>query len=94
MTRGGVRLDGNADGTAGDDFRTRNRGDGQLLPTLGDSDGNGSVNALELNRFRITVGLSAGDPNFDARFDFNSSGGINALDINEIRRRSGATRNF
>jgi regulation of enolase protein 1 (concanavalin A-like superfamily) len=79
----GGPLDGDNDGTPGGDSVTG------LFRLFGDSDGNGTVDALDLFRLRTTFGKTAADPGFLAYFDFDGSGAVDALDLLRFRTRFG-----
>jgi hypothetical protein len=87
ITANGQALDGNGDGTPGDDY-TFGAAQG-LFRLFGDSDGNGVVDALDLFRLRTSFGKTSADPGFLAYFDFDGSGAVDALDLFRFRQRFG-----
>jgi len=68
---------------------------GQMLPDItvpmktlvGDTDGNGSVNASDVTQTKIQSGQSATVTNF--RTDVTVNGTINASDVSLVKSRSG-----
>ena len=56
---------------------------------FGDSDGNGTVDALDLLRLRTTFGKVSTDPGYLAYFDFEGNGTVDALDLLRFRQRFG-----
>jgi hypothetical protein len=82
ISTGGVALDGNGDGTPGDDYT------GFTFHRLfGDADGNRSVTATDFNAFRVAYGTSG-----VSIFDFNGDNQVSASDFNAFRLRYGVTR--
>jgi hypothetical protein len=87
ITFNGLQLDGNGDGTAGDNLTF---GDNQgLFRYFGDVNGDQVVNGFDLGFFRNTFGTAAGDPNYLSYFDFNGDGVINGFDLGQFRTRFG-----
>ena len=85
----GFPLDGNGDGTGGDNY-TFVAAQG-LYRLFGDANGDGSVNGVDLIAFRPTIGATAGGPNFNAAFDANNDGFINGVDLIQFRNDLGQT---
>jgi hypothetical protein len=80
----GTALDGNGDGTAGDDFTLADNGQARgLFRLFGDGDGNRVVNQGDLSLFRIAFG--SGDLTFDA----DGSGVVNQADLAAFRANFG-----
>jgi hypothetical protein len=78
-------LDGNGDGTAGDNYTF---GDAQGLHRLfGDVNGDQVVNGFGLGFFRTAFGTQAGDPNYLSYLDINGDGVINGFDLGQFRTR-------
>jgi hypothetical protein len=80
----GLQLDGNGDGTAGDDYvlvgdPTTNK----LFRLFGDADGSGTVDALDFGAFLGAFGTA--NPNFD----FDNGGAVDALDFGQFLQRFG-----
>jgi hypothetical protein len=80
-------LDGNRDGTGGDDFTFFDfQG---LYCMFGDLNGDQTVNGFDLGLFRNAFGAQTGDPNFLSYLDFNGDGVINGFDLGQFRTRFG-----
>jgi hypothetical protein len=79
----GEPLDGNADGTAGDNFAA------VPFRLFGDVNGDGTVNGFDLGFFRNAFGTQTGDPNYLSYFDLNGDGVINGFDLGQFRTRFG-----
>ncbi len=88
---GGQFLDGNGNGTGGDDYTLNGTVANGLYRLFGDVDGDGTVNAFDFARFRNAFGFSAGDPDYLDYLDINGNGIINAFDFSQFRIRFGAT---
>jgi hypothetical protein len=80
-------LDGNGDGTPGDDY-TFGAAQG-LVRLYGDGNGDGKVDAADLALFRQTFGRVAGDPLYQSGFDVNGDGVINCTDLTRFRQAYG-----
>ncbi len=89
VTHYGVGLDGNGDGTAGDDYVFGNGGVDAFFRKYGDGDGNGSVNLFDFAMFRATFGLSVGDPGYEPGLDANEDDVINLFDFAAFRSNFG-----
>jgi hypothetical protein len=88
ISAGGRALDGNGDGTAGDNYTFS---DAQGLVRLyGDMNGDRAVNGLDLAAFRSAFGTVSGDGAYVAALDWNSDGAINGLDLSAFRTRFGS----
>jgi hypothetical protein len=79
----GFALDGDNNGTAGGNNVT------EQYRLFGDSDGNRTVDTLDLLRLRTSFGLLANQPGYLAYFDWDNSGVIDALDLFRFRQRYG-----
>jgi hypothetical protein len=86
VSANGAQLDGNVDGTGGDDYVLTSSGTSGVYRLSGDADGNGSVTAADFNAFRLAYG-SVGS----SIFDFNGDDQVSASDFNEFRTRYGIT---
>lgn len=75
----GMQLDGNGDGTPGDNYTF------SFHRLFGDADGNGTVNSTDFAVFRMSFGLGA------SIFDFDGDGQTNSSDFAEFRKRFGLT---
>ena len=76
-------LDGNGDGTAGDDYTRVGTPANGLFRLFGDADGNGGVDALDFGAFRAAFGTN------NSAFDFDGGGAVDALDFGQFRLRFG-----
>jgi autotransporter-associated beta strand protein len=82
-------LDGNGDGTAGDNFTLNDAGG--LFCMFGDVNGDRTVNGLDFGFFRNAFSTSIGDPNYLSFLDLNGDGVINGFDLGQFRTRFGTT---
>jgi hypothetical protein len=80
-----TNLDGNGDGTPGDDFTLVGTPANGLFRLFGDADGNATVNSTDFAAFRTFFGLGA------SIFDFTGDGLTNSNDFAEFRKRFGIT---
>jgi autotransporter-associated beta strand protein len=85
ITFSGEPLDGNADGTAGDNFATVS------FRFFGDVNGDQIVNGLDFGFFKSAFGTQVGDPNYLGFLDFNGDGVINGFDFGQFKLRFGTT---
>jgi hypothetical protein len=81
VTAGGTPLDGNADGTPGDDYVLTGTPTNGLFRLFGDADGDGTVTATDFLAFRLAF-LSASPV-----FDFDNNGQVDAGDLLQFRLR-------
>jgi hypothetical protein len=87
ITYNGRHLDGDGDGTDGDDYAF---GDAQgLLRFYGDVNGDQAVNGTDFGVFRDTFGTVVGDPAYVDYLDFDGDGAINGTDFAQFRARFG-----
>ncbi len=86
---GGTQLDGNGDGTPGDDYSLAGTQANGLYRLFGDSTGDGATNAIDLGQFRNAIGTVPGDPNYRDYLDFDASSAVNAFDFGQFRNRFG-----
>jgi hypothetical protein len=85
----GAALDGNGDGTGGDNFvYTDAQG---LFRFYGDVNGDTSINGFDFGFFRNAFGTQVGDANYLSYFDFDQDGVINGFDFGQFRTRFGTT---
>lgn len=94
ILKGGLQLDGDGNGTGGDNFVRGTLDTDNFFRLYGDFDGNRVINGLDLGRFRLTNGASAGDAAFNPLFDFDGNGVINGLDLGRFRIRNGTSLGF
>jgi autotransporter-associated beta strand protein len=85
ITAGGVQLDGNGDGTPGDNFTF---GDPQgLFRFFGDINGDRNVDIADFGVFSSTFGLTSGQMGFISAFDYNQDGVIDIADFGQFSIR-------
>jgi len=79
-------LDGNGDGTAGDDYVQVGgpASPSKLFRLFGDADGNGAVDAADFAALRSVFGVAT-----NLAFDFDGDGDVDALDFGAFRQRFG-----
>jgi len=87
ISAGGRSLDGNADGTAGDNYTFGNAQG--LFRLYGDVNGDRTVNGLDLPTFRTAFGTAAGNAGYASELDWNGDGVINGMDLAVFRTRFG-----
>jgi len=92
VTANSLSLDGNGDGTAGDNFVRGASSTDNFFRLFGDSDGNGTVNGQETSRYRAALGSVSGQPNYNPLFDFQNNGAITGSDTSAYRSRIGISR--
>ncbi len=92
ITRHGVMLDGDGDGTPGGNLvRGNTRSDGYFR-IFSDFNGDGVIDGKDSNACKNTFGRSQGQLFFDSAFDYDWNGTINELDANQFRARYGKVR--
>ncbi len=89
VTAGGQQLDGDGNGTGGDDYALNGSVANGLFRLFGDVNADGVVNAFDFSQFRPTFGSSTGDAAYLDYLDFNADGAINAFDFGQLRTRFG-----
>jgi hypothetical protein len=90
ITATGRQLDGNGDGTPGDNFVLSDNGQaGGLYRFFGDITGDRFVNGADFALFRSAFGTSTGDSNYNAAFDVNGDGFVNGADFAVFRTNFG-----
>jgi len=82
----GGQLDGDGNGTGGDNFQTPTTGTGRLFRLFGDNDGDGDVDAQDFGAFRAAFGTAGNVP-----FDFDGDGDVDAQDFGQFRARFGSS---
>jgi len=82
----GGKLDGDANGTGGDDYATPASGTGRIHRLFGDGDGDGDVDASDYGAFRQTFGSS-----LNLAFDADGDGDVDATDYGAFRLRFGTS---
>src|SRR5206468_834884 len=68
----GGSLDGDGNGTGGDNYQTPTAGAGRIFRLFGDADGSGTVDAIDFGAFRSAFGTN------NAVFDFDGGGSVDA----------------
>jgi len=89
VTDDGVRLDGNGDGAAGDDYVFGSGGVDEFFRKYGDGDGNQLVDLIDFAKFRSTFGLLADDAGYKAEFDADEDARVTLLDFAAFRANFG-----
>ena len=82
----GGSLDGNGNGTGGDNFTTPTTGPGRIHRLFGDADGDGDVDAVDYGTFRGAFGGTS-----NLAFDFDGDGDVDAVDFGQFRSRFGSS---
>jgi hypothetical protein len=77
-------LDGNGDGTGGDDYTAAG-----LYRLYGDATGDRAVTGADLDLFKAAFGARAGTAAYRADLDVNADGYLNGTDFNQFRTRFG-----
>ncbi|MBM4090879.1 MAG: DNRLRE domain-containing protein [Planctomycetes bacterium] len=85
VTAHGSQLDGDGDGTGGDDYQFVDR----FFRLFGDVNGDGVVGMPDFNIFRSAFGKAIGDPLYRWELDFQGDGLIGMPDFNAFRSRFG-----
>ncbi len=85
----GTPLDGNGDGTPGDNYVFGATAADDFYRKFGDYNGNGIVDLLDFAEFRRSFGTSEGAASWNRAFDFDGDGDIGLLDFAEFRRNFG-----
>jgi hypothetical protein len=91
ITAGGQQLDGDGNGTGGDNFVRNGTTANGLFRFYGDVNGDGTDNAADFGPFRAAFGTSVGNPLYRDFLDFNADSSINAADFAQFRTRFGAS---
>jgi hypothetical protein len=85
----GVNLDGDQNGSAGDDFVYGENPADRFFRKYGDENGNGVVDLLDFAGFRRTFGTSPGDSLYASGFDSDGDQTIGLGDFAAFRRNFG-----
>ncbi len=87
-------LDGNLDGTDGDDrWFGQSEADG-FYRWFGDTNGDRNVSVSEFNELRSSFGKTSAQHGFNPLFDYDANGAIGVADFNQLRTRFGRRLNF
>jgi len=78
-------LDGNGNGTGGDDYTTPATGPGSVFRLFGDADGDADVDAADYGAFRMAFGGAS------AVFDSDGDNDVDAADFGQFRQRFGTS---
>jgi hypothetical protein len=81
VSTGGVALDGNGDGTGGDNNSQR------IFRLFGDLNGDRRVDIADFGMLSTSFGLHSGQAGFVAAFDFNNDGVIDIADFGQFAIR-------
>jgi uncharacterized delta-60 repeat protein len=91
ISAGGQTLDGDADGTPGGDYVSppdTYLGNGlRLYRLFGDANGDGVVDPVDLNQFRMAFNSISGSPFYLAFLDADHDGVVDAFDLDQFRSR-------
>jgi hypothetical protein len=90
VTAGGQQLDGDGNGTGGDDYTLAGSVGNGLFRLYGDVSGDGTVNAFDFGQFRPAFGSSSGQAAYRDYLDIDADGSINAFDFGRFRNRFGS----
>lgn len=90
VSANGLALDGNGDGTAGDDYALAGTVANGLYRLFGDANADGVVNAVDYGPFRNAFGSSTGQAAYVEWLDIDGDGFINAFDFARFRTRFGS----
>jgi hypothetical protein len=85
-----IPLDGDGDGTAGDDHQFGETPIDNFYRKYGDQNGNGTVDLLDFATFRATFGKSSGDNGYLGEFDDDGDNAIGLLDFANFRTNFGS----
>jgi hypothetical protein len=92
VSAGGQALDGNGDGTPGDDYVLTDSGAaGGLYRLYGDATGDRRVDNADFFLLRQTFLRSTGDPLFLSGLDYDSSGTVDNADLFQFKLRFGSS---
>ncbi len=82
----GVNLDGNGDGSAGDNHVFGEHPADTFFRKFGDNNGNDVVDLFDFSAFRRAYGTAVGEADFAGQFDSNENGIIDLFDFSAFRR--------
>jgi hypothetical protein len=90
ITAGGLALDGNGDGTPGDDYVMTDNGQaGGLYRLFGDANGDRRVDNADFFLLKQTFLRSTGDPLFLSGLDYDGSGTVDNADLFQFKQHFG-----
>jgi len=84
VTGAGGNLDGDGNGTGGDNFQTPATGASRVFRMFGDNDGDGDVDSIDFGQFRAAFGGA------NATFDHDGDGDVDSVDFGQFRSRFGS----
>ncbi len=85
----GLSLDGDGDGTVGDDYVFGALEVDKFYRKFGDGNGNGTVDLLDFAEFRRTFGATPADSSWNRAYDYEGDNNVGLLDFAEFRRNFG-----
>ena len=85
----GLALDGNGDGTSGDNYVFGDEAVDKFFRKFGDNDGSNLVDLFDFAAFRDTFGLSPGQPGFNSAMDNDGGGSVDLFDFAAFRNNFG-----
>ena len=85
----GLAMDGDGDGTVGDDYVFGAQSVDRFYRKYGDGNGNGTVDLLDFADFRRTFGAIPADSNWNRAFDYEGDNSVGLLDFAQFRRNFG-----
>lgn len=89
-----VKLDGNADGTGGDDYSLGSDINDKFFAMYGDIDGDRDVDGMDNFSFRASYGKNPGQTGYNIAFDYNGGGVIDGIDNFFFRQKYGKNLGF
>jgi hypothetical protein len=91
VTANGTTLDGNGDGTGGDNYvsaaDTYGGNGPRLYRLFGDANGDGVIDATDVGQLKSTFNRNSTDPLYLAFLDANGDGVIDATDVGQFKAR-------
>lgn len=91
---GDIALDGNADGSPGDDFQFGTAAADSFFRHFGDTDGDRDVDGQDYGRFGLAFLKSIGQDGYDRALDFDGDGDIDGQDYGQFGLRFLGSLNF
>jgi hypothetical protein len=89
-----VKLDGDNDGTGGDDYAFGSDINDKFFALYGDIDGDRDVDGMDNFVFRASYGKNPGQAGYNIAFDYNGGGVIDGIDNFFFRQRYGKSLGF
>ena len=91
---GGHFLDGDGNGTGGDDYTFGEQASDGFFRLFGDQDGDRDVDDIDYEEFVDALLSTASNGNFDERFDSDNDGDVDGKDFGQYRNRHNTTLEF